>query len=424
MLTISYNLVMKGLLILIVISFSVEIQANIPGQIELPSIKTTSNQTYELKDLAILESEKNYEEFFLHARDLAPQKRDKNWNDMVTSMARSFARYLVNNNFIDENNFKFIEQLHKWPILNKDEFFTRDRNSIGKIYLEKCYTKSKYKDDKCLLHTLNFWRKDPHYPELGLELAKLGREYMSKNDLLKQMDLNTLVGKKTELSFRMLEFYLPALESPLSEFYCKRSEIKKLIVNEIFGLSTQKSERGLKKFITSTIHDDCWLNVKNWMNDYIRTNDQFYKDAAYKTLSLREDLSTELEDIYLLSYILEYPSPGELFNHSWNMLQSVSRNIKRRELLLKNIKQIDPVPDNVFSSDNSLKKSTILAQIALNFPEFMDYYSSSCLSFLEGKKSFVKGNPTLHCKDFYNLSKKGGHLLPGQDNQFESLLKI
>lgn len=49
-----------------------------------------SKQLYNMADLEILKAEKNYREFFAHARDLRPRERTQHWVSMVRSMAVDF----------------------------------------------------------------------------------------------------------------------------------------------------------------------------------------------------------------------------------------------------------------------------------------------------------------------------------------------
>ena len=46
-------------------------------------------------------------------------------------------------------------------------------------------------------------------------------------------------------------------------------------------------------------------------------------------------------------------------------------------------------------------------------PEYLDYYARTCLEYLEGKKVFPRGNPTLHCKELFKEAKGTPWIDPG-----------
>ncbi|RPJ79307.1 MAG: hypothetical protein EHM20_01770, partial [Alphaproteobacteria bacterium] len=50
---------------------------------------------YDLKDLEVLEREKNFEEFLLHVNDIRPSERGKHWKEMFQGMAMGMVDYKI-----------------------------------------------------------------------------------------------------------------------------------------------------------------------------------------------------------------------------------------------------------------------------------------------------------------------------------------
>ncbi len=129
------------------------------------SLSLYSQQIYSKADLEILEEQKNYEEFFLHARDILPQSRDFGWEEMVLRMGTSYIKNRLSENQANATAFNFIESIYEWPTLKKDIDFNRLRVQFGINYFQNC-------KEKCLKDYTTFFTKNPD-GELGLTLGKL-----------------------------------------------------------------------------------------------------------------------------------------------------------------------------------------------------------------------------------------------------------
>ncbi len=123
-------------------------------------------------------------------------------------------------------------------------------------------------------------------------------------------------------------------------------------------------------------------------------------------MAAQNELTQEQRDLYLFVYILQTPSIGDTFNQAWSNLEMLGKDYERRMRLLKAVKRLDPLPDQLFSTFGHKKALVVTKHLAAHFPEYLDFYSRTCLNYIQGKDSFPRGNPTINCKDFYELSSK------------------
>jgi hypothetical protein len=91
---------------------------------------------------------------------------------------------------------------------------------------------------------------------------------------------------------------------------------------------------------------------------------------------------------------------------------------------MEEIRNLDPLPDEVMATLDLTKRRAVLRHIKNNFPEYFDYYSEQCVAYYSGSKKFSKGNPTMKCQDLMN-SDLASELLPeSKIVQFKNVKKI
>ena len=333
---------------------------------------------YTLQDLEALAKEGSYKEFFEHALDVRPSERQENWKSMVSRMGDDIGRKVLENSDIDRRDFIKIEELYTWPSLKSDDVFKVRRQEIGINYLRKCLKT----ETPCWNDFKNFWEKDRENPETAYKLAEL-----------------SLNKESSPVStWNLLEV---SLKSPLSEFYCK----KEFVMNALWGKIEMDyiklgTEGDLMKKIDQTVHPDCLpiliSEAKNRLNRPLRIQD---REIAYQILKSQSKADEALTDFFYTVYLLDNPAQGELFNYSWNRIRELGGTISRRERVLKRLKSLDPLPDDLFSSLDETKKRVVLKHFKTYFPEYLDFYSEQCIKFYSGKGSFPQGNPTIHCQE-------------------------
>ena len=125
----------------------------------------------------------------------------------------------------------------------------------------------------------------------------------------------------------------------------------------------------------------------------------------YRVLIAWKGLTRQESDFFYTIYLLRGPVVGDIFNRAWNALSSLGQNFERRKELLGRLQKQDPLEGKVFASKDQKLQRVIRRHFSQNFPEYIEYYGKTCLAYLEGKKVFPRGNPTLECDDFFEEGK-------------------
>lgn len=343
-----------------------------------------SGSLYTLKDLEILEKEKNYEEFLQHANDIRPSFRNQLWKEMTENMALLYVNAAISKKSIDLKTFGFIESINLWPVLREDEFFQLKRENFALLYFKKCLNRPN--NSNCMNEWDKFWASSRKPPELGLKMAEI---IQTKN-----LDLN------------LWPYLQIAAKDDLSNLWCQRDILKSYLIGELIKIFGQKlSEFDQKMNIQNLAATQCYeSNISYFKSMMNKEEDIVKRETLFLTLLTLNKLTTKEKDLFLLHYILKGPSVGDTFNLSWNNLRELGQNFPRRKAMMNYLKGLETLPDDLFASSDLSKKSELLNLLNQNFPEYLDYYSKLCLSFYEGTKKFPNGNPTMNCKEFYKLT--------------------
>ncbi len=385
---------------------------------QIPDLGQTVKQVYSIKDLAVLKEQKAYEEFFLHAKDIVPAKRDEKWNEMVSNMAQGLAKEIRNRRLVSKSAYELVEGLYTWPSLRDNEFFTRDRNEVALNYLQSCFKTNK-EGLGCLKTTVKFWRNSTPKPELGFKVGSLIYNYLEASNK-GPLKISESIEHKQILDNGLLEFYSPALTHGLSEFYCKEKQIKKLLWNELISFADKNAadEKKMAHFIDKLMHPDCWKQLQSDYQQRLTSRDQILRDFSYLFLKSKHAITQQDKDAYLFIYLMDIPSPGKTFNEAWNNLAILGKNHERRMALLERLKKLDPLPDALFATFNEKLKEVTTTHISESFPEFLDFYANTCNQYIKGEGNFPNGNPTLNCRSFYNLNSSHQFVAKFLQDQF------
>lgn len=359
--------------------------------------------SYTLADLEVLTQEGNYDEFFAHALDVRPSERQDAWKGMLAKMADGYGRQILAKSEITPSQFQKVESLYTWPALKSDDVFRLHRQEIGLRYLKTCLKKN----DPCWNTLKTFWETDQKDAEVAFKLAEMIVGYP-------QSPLNTWT------------FLDVALKSPLSEFYCKKDFVLDAVWGklEVDYIRLGPNGNFLKK-IDETLHPDCLPSLNQISQRKLNKPDKSSdRELAFQILEAQGKANQSLTDFFYTVYLLENPSKGELFNYAWNRLSELSKNVDRREAVLKSIKSLDPLPDEVFSSLDEVKKRAILGHFKNKFPEYLHFYSDQCLLYYGGKTLFPQGNPTMKCQNL--MEADSARTLLGDDkvNRYQQVRSI
>jgi hypothetical protein len=336
-----------------------------------------ANASYSLADLEALAQEGNYEEFLKHARDVRPSERQDTWKSMVSRMALGLGQEILGRSEVSTRHFQQMEELYRWPVLRSDSTFRLRRSEIGLRYLGNCMKN----EPPCWQQLKLFWESDKSDSDTAVKLAEL-----------------TLGAPRSPLP--IWTFLEAAVQTPLSEFYCKKDFVIAAVWSKLEIDYVQAAPEGnfLNK-IDQTVHPDCLPALNRAAHQRLHApQTPIDRELAFQILKAQGKTGQTMEDFFHVVYLLERPSKGELFNYAWNRLAQLGKSGQRREEVLKALKKLDPLPDELLASLDELKKKVVFYHFKANFPEYIDYYFDQCLKFYGGKEIFPKGNPTIHCQ--------------------------
>ncbi|MCO4753407.1 MAG: hypothetical protein KC478_02940 [Bacteriovoracaceae bacterium] len=345
-----------------------------------------ASTTYTMKDLEALEGTANFEEFFDHAKDIRPSLRDKVWQKITTSMADSYLDSLIESLAINDKQFNRVKEISKWEALSSDEFYIKKRNKFFNKYISQCMEnkdlESCYDLSKSIFHTFN------EDKEFGVRIAEqLNTKIIEQNKDSKASQTKT---------YDLWSFIQPMIKTEFSEFYCNKAPTFDILKAKI----TQ--DKKLRKIL----HKDCLKVVLPKLKDELASFEPFKRKTAYMALESLDSLDKGEKSQYLVSQLLSgFPFNKENWGHAYNALKELGANEQLREKLLTYLKSLDTLPDKLFTLENKKKVLVIVKQISNNFPEYLDHYTTQCLKYLNGDKSFPKGNPTPNCHSYFKLAK-------------------
>jgi hypothetical protein len=365
--------------------------------------------SYSLKDLEALEKEKAYQEFFKHASDIRPSERNEYWKEMVANMAEGYLKSLKSKLILKREDFKTTQELALWPALAENEFFKIHRADLSLKWLEQCLSDDASPESACWRDLTDFWQSPKAFVDLVPKLLRLLKPYL-------QSSVPDPLNPKHRARSVVSEYFIvaPILFSELAELQCQKPEFQEILWTKLkTQWSSELSSTGLKQLLGTLAVNECWKKLvptaqallsRGGLNEDTRLGREFLKSL--------NALHSPFQEFYSLNYLLGFPLKGEDFNHSWALVQKLGKNVTKREVLMQQISTWERLPGEVFTQNDDTKKRAILRHLALNFPDYVDYYAHTCLNFYTGAKSYPQGNPALHCKEFFTTAKEIDSAIP------------
>jgi hypothetical protein len=340
----------------------------------------TLAEYYTIKDLEVLEKNKNAKEYLEHAYDIRPSERNDHWKQMTQHMAVVFVNKSINGRLFTRENFQFIERINLWPSLTNDEFFQIKRESFHSSYFSKCL-REKEKVSVCKFELLTAWASSRKDPDKAIEFLKIFKNLDKKEEAL---------------------FLSQVLNSRVSAFLCRKPVIKELSTKRMINQAAiEVDSEQFKAWNQKFMNTDCWDQIKSIFSENLMSSSSYHREQSFRVLESRGEMTEVEKSAFLVSYILDGPKVGRLFNLAWNELKKIGNNNSYRQRVLSRMRRMDPLPGRFFHLIDPNKKRILLTQLERNFPEYLDYYTKTCLDYLEGKRDFPRGNPTPNCQKIF-----------------------
>ncbi|MBC7429415.1 MAG: hypothetical protein H7336_12430 [Bacteriovorax sp.] len=352
---------------------------------------------YTLKDLSVLEREKNFEEFLTHVNDIRPSERLKLWKDMYQSMAMEMVDYKLKTKDFSMKTYKHIESIARSSAMNDDEFFQLKRSLYAKKFFGECYKQTSGKSSAEKIEGLktcdgelsSFWYFSRKDADIGLDLAKIVELYQS--------------------SVKTWPFYQTAVNDAISPLYCEKPDIQRAIINKLTQESFDRDFDGnYKMLIKRFIPEKCFVKIVTPLRLALQSTitNGLEKEMAMNLLSAKNLLTKDEEDLYAVLYLLDGPVVGDKMNIAWKKVENLSSQYQKRQKLLSEIKKLPLIPDKIFMDAGLPRSKAIINLFAKNFPEYLNFYGESCVNYLENK-SETSGNiaSSIQCNEFLKTAK-------------------
>lgn len=343
------------------------------------------NTKYNIKDLEILEKERNYKEFFIHAYDLRPSERSKYWKKIFSNMALISIEEKTKNKDFSEISFLEIEKLGKDSQLVEDEVFQNSRNNYAINYFRECFNENIDRlkcENKLSVH----WENSSKDPEAALKYVAFLENYKSNIDTW--------------------TFYNSIVNDSIAPLYCKKPEVQRAIVKKLTNETFKDNFNGnyrtiIGKHISNKCIEVLYPTLKDALTSTITNG--LDKELALNVLWQMKQLSDGDKEFYLVAFLFSGPVVGDKMNLAWKLVESLSENYTKRMNILDRFKQLQLIPDNLFNDPNLPRSKSIISLFSKNFPEILNYYGLECLDFIKGKE--LTHIPSAHnCHQFLSQS--------------------
>jgi hypothetical protein len=367
----------------------------------------SGQQLYDLKDLEVLDRQKNYEEFLLHVNDIRPSERGKHWKDMFQTMSVGLIDYKIKTKDFSVKSFAQIEQIGRSSALIADEYCQLKRALFAKKYLVECFKKIEDKS-RCENELNTFWYFSNKDPDIGLDLAAI-------------LETNQSTQSRWP-------FYQVAINSNIAPIYCTKPEIQQVIIQKInketFDENFDNNYRALlDKFIPQPCFDKLVANLRAALLS-TKTNGAD-RELAMNLLDAKKLLTPAEDDLYSILYLLDGPVVGDKMNLAWKKVESLNDNFTKRQNILSTIEKLDLIPDAIFKDPNLPRHKAIINLFAKSFPELLNYYGKSCLDYINLKTENTSNiASTYQCHQFLKTAKDNSLWLSDSiQSQYSSLKK-
>lgn len=348
--------------------------------VNLTFAQSTNARVYSLQDLKILRQNSNYNEFFMHALDVLPSKRSKEWKKMTLELGVNYLDSLLKKTIIDKASINQALKISTWPILRNDEFFRQKRDEVFLKDIRACF---KRKGADCEVKVDHYYSEFNHDAVFDYALVKELAPY-----------------HKLENSIDYLWSYTQKLRlNSMSEFYCAKAPLSDILTEKLTQLAV------VKKLNKELLHPDCFKALRPQIKKLFRSEQKQAQLAAKLVLEVFGSLSaSELRLYNLISFMSSDQKSISKSEHILETFKEFKADDKIRTKALNDFLSLDPLPDTAFKNSKDKVAFVKLKILNQNFPELLDSYTGECVNYLSGTKKYKNGNPTPWCHQVFKMN--------------------
>ncbi len=342
--------------------------------LSVPELRASN--LYALKDLEVLERDKNFDEFLNHVNDIRPSERQKLWRDMYQSMAIEMIDTKTRGRDFSLKSFQQVESVARSSTMLNDEFYQLKRALFAQKFFKECYAQSSLTSPAgpdltlvtCDNELQSFWTFSRKDPDIGLALAELIEKHPSR--------------------LSSWQFYQRAINDSVAPIYCERPHVQKAIIKKLTLETFDPKFKGDYKALTNgLIPEKCFsklLPTLTAMTTSTFTNG-LEKEMALNILESKGKIKPTDEDMLAVIYLLDGPVVGERMNLAWAKVEKLGESFNQRKVVIERIKALSLIPDKIFKDPQYPRHKAIINLFAKNFPEVLNYYGDRCVDLLDTK---------------------------------------
>lgn len=327
--------------------------------------------SYTIKDLRVLFEQRDFKEYFNHAKDVPPSQRQGEWEQMTKKMAMAYIESWEKKSVgVSAAEAKILDEISSWSTLKASEVFRMSLRPLRISQVDQCILNE---EKACLDLAKKFFALDPH-GEYGVKIAK----------------------KFKDLPLDEKEVFLtPILSSVVCTFYVDkeptRAFVEKLLVQEPRRLANLKLDKDCKTLL-----------AKESRKRFLETRD-IGQLRKLKILLEKWKLFTSDDDHYfnLVVFLDGEDQSKSAVIKKWQSFRSLAENVEKRQEILNSLLTRRPLLGKVLYQEGEKSKAVLLA-FKKYLPEYFISYGDLCLKYL--KKSAPA--PSLDCHQLFKRAKE------------------
>ena len=365
----------------------------------LPACAASSGPAlYQMDDLEVLAQDHAWEEYLKHALDIRPSERQGRWKELTSKVAARMVQELQQAADFSDAAWAKVQQAANLQVLQDDDIFQLQRALWGQAYFAYHWPRGEKGHDFLAHQLAEFWQGTPSTPQTLEAAAKLG-------ELLQ----TTSSGPAASSSVDAWPLWARIVQSDLAHLYCTRPSTQRALVARLAEATTELEAWHLAR-------PSCWQAAVNVLKQQLASH-----KYAFYILDKLDLLNRPERSTYLVNYLLQDSPNGPTYDQAWGAVQELGKDYALRQQVLAQIKAQNILPDQIFKQANPRRTQAVLRHLQANFPEYITYYLTTCLAYLQGTRAFAQGNPTMYCRDFYEQAKSDHLINEGLQSSFEGL---
>ena len=169
----------------------------------------------------------------------------------------------------------------------------------------------------------------------------------------------------------------------------------------------------------SYFSENCFIEITGALKESLSSieSNGLEKEMALNILEAKGELTQDELDLYAILFLLDGPVVGDKMNIAWKKIEALVDNYPKRQKLLALIEKLPIIPDKIFKDPNLPRHKAIINLFAKNFPEYLNYYGSTCVKYISNSgtkalnvSSSYQCNQFLRAAQSINREDKGSNI--------------